>query len=158
MFIHVPVVIERLFIKLTSTIRYSWFFKLIHSQNNAVFLFCWPRVLQEWSYRIDDYAKDGWLVEAWHVCSFSHEPLRTWIKTNVNNWICLNLTSEYELQILPNTKVTAVKDHGESYMKVRPPLVRHLLHNRLLTIPLRKVWDNLGIFCGGSLPAQRFYI
>ena len=33
---------------------------------------------------------------------------------------------EYELHIIPNTKVGAAKDHGENYMKVRPPLVRHL--------------------------------
>ena len=38
----------------------------------------------------------------------------------------------YELHILSNANVSAAKDHGESYMKVRPPLVRHLLRNCLL--------------------------
>ena len=36
------------------------------------------------------------------------------------------LTYEYELYILPNTKVSAAKDHGGNYMKVRPTLVHHL--------------------------------
>ena len=44
----------------------------------------------------------------------------------------LRPTYEYELHTLPNTKVGTAKDHGENYMKVRPPLVRHLLPNRLL--------------------------
>ena len=38
----------------------------------------------------------------------------------------LKLTCEYELYISSNTKVSAAKDHGKNYMKVRPPLVRHL--------------------------------
>ena len=33
----------------------------------------------------------------------------------------MNLSSEYELHILPNTKVSAAKDHDKNYMKVRPP-------------------------------------
>ena len=41
---------------------------------------------------------------------------------------------EYELDIIPNTKVGAAKDHGENYMKVKPHLVRHLLRNRLLSL------------------------
>ena len=45
----------------------------------------------------------------------------------------LNPTCEYELQILPNTKVSAAEDHGENYMKVRPPIVRHLLRKCLLS-------------------------
>ena len=44
----------------------------------------------------------------------------------------LKLIHEYDLHTLPNTKVSAEKDHGESYMNVRPPLVRHLLRNPLL--------------------------
>ena len=44
----------------------------------------------------------------------------------------LSLICEYELYILPNEKVSTAKDHGKNYMKDRPPLVRHLLHNRLL--------------------------
>ena len=43
----------------------------------------------------------------------------------------MNLTCEYELDILPNTKVSPAKDHGENYMKVILPLVRHLLRNYL---------------------------
>ena len=74
-------------------------------------------------------------------CSIYHEPLRTWIKTNVNKFAIwthtafksdkqalrsyLKLTCEYELHILPTTKVSAAKDHGKYYMKVGPPLVRH---------------------------------
>ena len=42
------------------------------------------------------------------------------------------LTGEYELHILPNKKVSAAKDNGEDYMKVRPLLVHYLLRNRLL--------------------------
>ena len=38
----------------------------------------------------------------------------------------LKLTCEYELHILSNTKVGASKDPGKNYIKVRPPLVRHL--------------------------------
>ena len=38
----------------------------------------------------------------------------------------LKPTCEYELYVLSNTKVNAAKDHGESYMKIRPPLVHHL--------------------------------
>ena len=92
---------------------------------------------------IDDYAKDGGPgEEVWLLCNFYHEPLRTWIKTNVNNFaiwsqtVCkldkqalrnyLKLTCEYELHILPNTKVSAAKDHGKNYMKVRQSVVRHL--------------------------------
>ena len=45
------------------------------------------------------------------------------------------LIFEYELHILPNTKVGAVKDHGKNYMKVRPPLARHLLRNRHTGLP-----------------------
>ena len=44
---------------------------------------------------------------------------------------CLRLTYEYEFHTLPNTKVSTAKDHGESYMKIRPPLVRQVLGNRL---------------------------
>ena len=43
----------------------------------------------------------------------------------------LKLICEYELHTLPNTKVSGAKDHGKTYIKVRPPLVRHLLRNRL---------------------------
>ena len=44
----------------------------------------------------------------------------------------LKLSCEYELHSLPNKKVSGAKDHGKNYIKVRPPLVRHLLGNRLL--------------------------
>ena len=71
------------------------------------------------------------------LCSFYHEPLPTSVKTNINKFgtsshtafkldkkalrSYLKLTCEYELHILPNTKVSAAKDHGENYMKARPP-------------------------------------
>ena len=44
---------------------------------------------------------------------------------------CLKLLCEYELHSLPNKKVSGAKDHGKNYIKVRPPLVHHLLRNRL---------------------------
>ena len=43
----------------------------------------------------------------------------------------LKLICEYEFHRLPNEKVSGAKDHGKNYIKVRPPLVRHLLRNRL---------------------------
>ena len=76
------------------------------------------------------------------MCSFYREPLRTLIKTNVNKFAISTHTAlklgiqalgsylkpdcEYELHTIANTKVGASKDHGENYMKARPPLVRHL--------------------------------
>ena len=47
---------------------------------------------------------------------------------------CLRLPRKYDLHILSNTKVNVAKDHGENFMKVRPPLARHLLRNRLYLI------------------------
>ena len=44
----------------------------------------------------------------------------------------LKLICGYELHSLLNKKVSGAKDHGKKYIKVRPPLVRHLLRNRLL--------------------------
>ena len=44
----------------------------------------------------------------------------------------LKLTCDYELLILPNTKVGVAKDHGENYMEARLPLVRDPWRNRLL--------------------------
>ena len=44
----------------------------------------------------------------------------------------LKLICEYELHSLPIRKVSGAKDHRENYIKVRPPLVGHLLRNRLL--------------------------
>ena len=38
---------------------------------------------------------------------------------------------EYDLHNLPNNNVSGAKDHGKHCNKVRPPLVRHLLRNRL---------------------------
>ena len=80
--------------------------------------------------------------------SFYHESLRTWIKAIVNKFAISNntalilgvhalrsylkLSCEYDFHSLPNKKVSGAKDHGENYIKVRPPLVRHLLRNRLL--------------------------
>ena len=81
------------------------------------------------------------------MCSFYHEPLRTLIKTNVNKFAISNhdalklgiqtfrrylkVSFEEELHILPNAKGSVAKDHGKNIMKVRPPMVRHLLRNRL---------------------------
>ena len=73
------------------------------------------------------------------LCSFYNEALRTWIKTNVNKFAIwshtafrldkkalrsyLKLTCEDQPHTLPNRKVSAAKDHGKNYIKVRPPLV-----------------------------------
>ena len=91
------------------------------------------------------------------LCSFYHESLRTWIKTIVNKFAISNHTAlilpvhalrsylkliyEHELHSLPNKKVSSAKDHGKNYIKVKWPLVRHLLRNRVLcgtdaTIPV----------------------
>ena len=43
----------------------------------------------------------------------------------------LKLTLDNGLHSLPNSKVSAAKDSGENYIKVRPPLVRKFFHNRL---------------------------
>ena len=102
---------------------------------------------------IDDYAKDGELGEVRHSCSFYHGSLHTWIKTIVNKFAISNHTTltpgvhalrsyltlicEYELHSLPNKKVSGAKYHGKNYIKVRPPLIRHLLRNRLLGNGLR---------------------
>ena len=40
--------------------------------------------------------------------------------------------SEYELQILPDVKVSAARGHGKNYMKVKPLLISHFLRYRLL--------------------------
>ena len=39
---------------------------------------------------------------------------------------------EYELHNLPNKKVSGAKDHGKNYIKIKSPLVRHLLCRCLL--------------------------
>ena len=39
---------------------------------------------------IDDYAEDGGPREVWILCSFYHEPLRTWLKTNINKFAISN--------------------------------------------------------------------
>ena len=44
------------------------------------------------------------------------QPLRSYFK----------IVYEYEFHILQNRTVGAEKDHGENYIKVRPPLVRDL--------------------------------
>ena len=65
------------------------------------------------------------------LCTFYREPLRTWIKTNVNKFAIWSHTTfkldkqavrsylklTCELHILPNTKVSAAKHHGKNCMK-----------------------------------------
>ena len=79
---------------------------------------------------------------------FTMSLLHTSIKTIVNKFAISNhkalilgvhalrsylkLICEYELHSLPNKKVSGAEDHGKNYIKVKPPLVRHLLRNRLL--------------------------
>ena len=83
------------------------------------------------------------------MLSFYHEPLRTSIETNGSKFAIsnhaalklavqalrsyLSLICEYELYILPNKKVSTAEDHGKNCMKDRPPLVRHVLRNCLLS-------------------------
>ena len=45
-----------------------------------------------WKIWIGDYAKDGGSEEVWLLCSFNHEHLHTWIKTNVNKFAILSQT------------------------------------------------------------------
>ena len=122
---------------------------LTSEQSNKKFL---VKFSHGWS--IDDYAKDGGPGEVWLLCSFDHESFCTWIKTIANKFAISNHTAlilgvhalrsylklicEHELHSLPNKKVGGVKDHGKNYIKVRPPLVRHLLGNRVLKYNFRK--------------------
>ena len=46
----------------------------------------------------------------------------------------LKLICEYELYSLLNKKVSRTEDHGKNYIKVRPPLVRHLFRNCVFKI------------------------
>ena len=57
------------------------------------------------------------------------------------------LVCKYQLHNLPSTKVSAPKDHGENFMKVRPRLVRHLLNNRLFEIYLKEHISPAGQEC-----------
>ena len=69
--------------------------------------------------------------------------MRTWVKTIVNKFAISNntalilgvdaLRSYLKLNSLPNKKVSDAKDHGKNYIKVRPPLVRHLLRDPLFS-------------------------
>ena len=38
----------------------------------------------------------------------------------------IDLYCEFQIRNLPNTQLGAAKDHGKSYIKVRPPVVHHL--------------------------------
>ena len=89
---------------------------------------------------MDDYAKDGGLGEVWLLCSIFHEALK-FLMQALRSYLIL--TCEYELLTLWNAKVGAAKDHGENYMKVRPPLVHHLQRNRLLVYIGRKLWPQM---------------
>ena len=51
----------------------------------------------------------------------------------------LKLICDYKLNRLPDKKVSGANDHSENYINVKPPLVHHLLHNRLL----ESFWDTL---------------
>ena len=111
---------------------------------------------------IDDYVKnDG--PERSDLRSLHHESLRTWIKTTGNKFAISNHTAlilgmhalrsylklmyECELHSLPNKKLSVAKDDGKNYIKIRPPLVRHLLRTRLfyphsgMTIDNGKLWS-----------------
>ena len=55
-----------------------------------------------------------------------HKALKLAVQTLRTN---LKLTFEYEFHVLTNTEFNTAKDHGKVYIKVKRPLVRHLLHN-----------------------------
>ena len=61
------------------------------------------------------------LVEVKKTLKLSIQALRSYLK----------LSCEYELHILPITKTSAAEDEDKNYIKVRPPLVHHVLRNRL---------------------------
>ena len=63
----------------------------------------------------------------------------------------LKLISEYELRSLPNKRVSGAKDHGKNHIKIRPPLVRHLLRNRLLCL-------SIFLFFLSKLDIQKSYL
>ena len=50
-------------------------------------------------YAIDDHAKDGGLGEVWILRSFCHEPLHTWIKTNLNKF-AISSTGLWAIEVL----------------------------------------------------------
>ena len=62
----------------------------------------------------------------------------------------LSLRPEFETNLMSNRSVIEfllqlkrAKAHGKNYIKVKPHLVRHLLHNRLLiftNLELRAYW------------------
>ena len=95
----------------------------------------------------DDYAKNGGPEEVCLLCSFYLGSLRTWIKIIPNKFATSNHTAlilgvhalRSYLKPIVNTsftayqikKVSAAKYHGKNCIKVRRPLVRHLLRNRL---------------------------
>ena len=98
------------------------------------------------------------------LCSFYHESLRTWIKTTANKFAVsdhtalisgllavrsyLKLICEYKLRSLPIKKVSGAKDNGKNYFKVRTPLVRHLLRNRLLLLRIESAQKHVKLLSG----------
>ena len=80
------------------------------------------RVIQEpWNLVTDDYAKDGGLREVWILCSLYHEPLRTWIKTNINKFA-----------ISSHTAMKLGKQALNSYLKI-------ICEFQLRSSPIRKL-------------------
>ena len=79
-------------------------------------------------YTVDDYAKDGGPGEVQLLCSLYHEPLRNKFAISsltafkLGKYALIKVTCEFQLHILPNRKVSAAKDHGQNYIKFRPPL------------------------------------
>ena len=94
-----------------------------------------------------NYAKDGKPEAVWLLRIFYHDPFLISGKTKANDFVISNLVNfetistqdslqelarAYKLCASPYRKVRCEKDHGKNYIKVRPLLPRHLLHNRLL--------------------------
>ena len=103
--------------------------------------------LKNGSDTIDDNAKDGGPEVIWQLCSFYQDPLQSLLlclvsyKPNIHRTASNGFTSLYpqcETNLMSNYRVIelplqlkSAKAHGKNYIKVKPPLVRHLLCNRV---------------------------
>ena len=89
------------------------------------------KFFQVWVY---DYAKDDGPGEGWILCSFYHEPLCTWIKTNL-----------YKFAISSLTAFKLAKQALKSYLKItcefqaRSPLNKKLVPQRIM---VKTTWSS----------------
>ena len=68
--------------------------------------------------KTDDYAKDGEPGEVWRLCSFCHDPLRTWIETN-----------SYKSAVSSHTILKSGEQALKSYLKIICEFQIHILPN-----------------------------